>query len=490
MDRAFSAAENDLRWRCAREGVYALYHEMEQKDAHLFSVLQTRRNALLACAWKVVPAAASTADTRAAATVEQVLRAIPNLQAVLYHLLDAQAKGYALAEIVWASNARTGAVWIESIVPRQQCNFAFDAEGELYLLEALGGTGSSDRGSGSASPGADGIDPKKLLPRPGELQIMTQSARRMPARKFLRLSFQGTTCSPYGSGLCEKAYWYYWFKRNNVRYWSSYNERSATPTAVAKHSSGTDQREIDELKQLVGETGQRTGIVLTQDSSVEYLQAQGGSTGETFRALADWCNDEISKVVLGQTLTTSEGRRSGSLALGTVHERVRRDYLAADARALGEMLTEQLSRWVTDFNFGTDVDAPRVVFDFADPAEFATDLQVDRELVKMGVSLPRGYFYEKYRRPAPSSGERELRYDDANLYQYHLMFGVLTINEVRATLGLEPVAWGDHPPQAASTGRPDSAAGMQRGRPQSDQHDGDLADDDGADEAKRDRHQR
>jgi hypothetical protein len=205
--------------------------------------------------------------------------------------------------------------------------------------------------------------------------------------------------------------------------------------------------------------------------------------------MADWCNDEISKVVLGQTLTTSEGRRSGSLALANVHDRVRRDYLAADARMLGELLTNQLSRWVTDFNFGTDVEAPRVVFDTADAAEFADELGVDRELVKMGVSLPQAYFYEKYRRPMPDAGQRALRYDDANLYQYHLMFGVLTINEVRATLGLEPVPWGDHPPQPSSTAQSGGMA-SQRGRPSSDRSDGDQQENDGADEARRDRQAR
>ena len=34
---------------------------------------------------------------------------------------------------------------------------------------------------------------------------------------------------------------------------------------------------------------------------------------------------------------------------------------------------------------------------------------------------------------------------DSNLYRYHLQFGVLTINEVRAKLGLAPVAWGERP---------------------------------------------
>jgi hypothetical protein len=128
------------------------------------------------------------------------------------------------------------------------------------------------------------------------------------------------------------------------------------------------------------------------------------------------------------------------------------------------------------------------VFDCADSEDFAADLEVDRELVKMGVSLPASYFYEKYRRPQPKVNERALRYDDANLYQYHLMFGVLTINEVRASLGLEPVPWGDHPPQPSSTGAETGLmASLRPTRARSDRSDGDQQEQNGEDEAKRDR---
>ena len=67
----------------------------------------------------------------------------------------------------------------------------------------------------------------------------------------------------------------------------------------------------------------------------------------------------------------------------------------------------------------------------------------------MGVSLPESYFYEKYGRPAPAADQRRLEHDDSNVYHYHLQYGVLTINEVRAKLGLPPVAWGDRPTSPA-----------------------------------------
>lgn len=478
-DTAFESAATDWRWRSAHGGIYALYQEMEDKDGHLFSVLQTRKNALLACAWKVAPADESSASRRAAVAVEQALGAIPNLHNALFHLLDALAKGFAVAEILWQTDPNTGAVWPESIAGRPQADFAFDQQGALWLLEPAGCAREFSI--------PDQRDPHTLLPRPGESRVMAQGARRMPDRKFLHFAFQGSSCSPYGAGLCANAYWYYWFKKNNLRFWAIYNEKFGAPTAIARYNAATSDEELRKLEELVRSLQSDSGFVVPEGVALELLEARRSGAGDTYRTLADWCNDELSKIVLGQTLTTSEGRRSGSLALATVHDNVRRDYLAADARALGEMLTNQLARWITDFNLGTDVRAPRVVFDCADPAEFAAELDVDRELVKMGVSLPASYFYERYRRPQPAAGQRALRYDDANLYQYHLMFGVLTINEVRATLGMAPVPWGDHPPQPASTTDADALMGTWRGRSRSDKTDGDQQEQDGTDEARRDR---
>lgn len=427
-------------WNCrGAQDVFAVFQEMEDRDPHLFSVLQTRKNALLACGTKVLPADDSPAAQEAARTVEQVLARTRDLPASLYHLLDALSKGFAVAEVLWRVDGESGRVEIDVIRGRYQGDFAFDTEGALWLLGERANT---------ALPAARGEHrAAALIPRPGETQVWGREMRRMPPRKFLHFAFQGNTCTPYGAALCAKVYWYCWYKRQNLQTWSLYNERFGAPATVGRYPVGTSDEERLLLQDIVDNLQRESGAILPENLSIEYLEAKRGGNATSYRELADWCNDEISKAVLGQTLTAGEGRRSGSLALAEVHDRVRRDYLAADSRALGEVLGGQLARWITDFNHGPHVPAPHVVFDCDDHSNAHAELQVDRELVKMGVSLPARYFYEKYRRPQPGEHERVLRYDDANLYQYHLLFGVLTINEVRATLGLPPVAWGDTPPR-------------------------------------------
>ena len=434
-------------WRGLAGGAYGLFREMEENDAHLHAVLQTRKNSLLACSHHLVPADESPTAAALARDLEMQLRVVEGFDAALFALLDAFARGWAVAEIIW-DTPRNGAPRVAALIPRRPERFAFDASGALVLLDAdLAPT---------QAPHANSASALRLLPRPGEFSVpYSRGARPMPARKFITFAFQGSPANPYGTPLCGRAWWLYWLKRRGVAQWASFNERFGAPTAVARYSPATSAEEIEHLREALASLQRDAGLIIPDGVGLELLEPRAGGAAGTYRDFADWCNDELSKVVLGQTLTTGEGRRSGSLALGQVHERVRNEYLAADAAALAAALSSQLLRWMTDFTAGPATAAPRMVFDTTDPAEFRAQLELDRELVKLGVALPERYFYDTYRRTQPAPGERGMRYDDANLYQYHLQYGVLTVNEVRASLGLAPVAWGDRSTRADASAESD-----------------------------------
>ncbi len=453
-------------------GLATLFQEMEDKDAHLFAALQTRKNALAGCGWKVAPASDTERGRTVAREVEALLAAVPDLPAAVFALLDALAKGYAVAEVMWRRDGRTGRVGVESVRPRWPGRFALDAQGAWWLTDSPPGTGSREVAGRRRGP--DVPAGTALLPRPGEAMVWAPRPLRLPARKFLSFTFQPGAASPYGTPLCAKAFWYWWFKRGNLAAWSLFNDKFGSPTAVVRYKAGTPAEDLERLTAMVEGLRTDAGVVLPEGVALEFLEARRAGAGSTYRELADWCNDEISKVVLGQTLTSGEGRRSGSLALGQVHDRVRHEYLAADARALAAALNAQLVRWLVDFNFGVSEPAPRLAFEADDPAAFRDELALDQELVRMGVALPARYFHEKYRRPAPAPGERALHFDDANLYQYHLQYGVLTVNEVRAELGLAPVAWGDVPTRAPQGGaavpaREGDAGAVAEGREEADE---------------------
>src|SRR5690606_29042671 len=107
------------------------------------------------------------------------------------------------------------------------------------------------------------------------------------------------------------------------------------------------------------------------------------------------------------------------------------------------VLNDGLVAWLCELNLDANTPRPRFHIDSALPDDLNARIDVDRALLGLGVPLPLSYFHRQYGRPSPAENDEPLRFDDANFYQYHLQFGVLTVNEVRERLGLPPVAWGD-----------------------------------------------
>lgn len=417
-----------------RAGLYQLFNEMEDKDGHLFSVLQTRKNGVLSRPRSVAPATQDAQGREVARFVEEALAAIPDFDGALLRLLDALGKGLAVAEVMW--KRRDGRLVIDAIRSRAQGRFVFGDDGRLALDDSPGAL----VGMGESSP--------------------------VPPRKFLSLVFGARNECPYGQGLCEKAYWYYWFKKNNLKFWVAFNERFGSPTVVARYRPGATDEERDRLLEVIDSVRHDAGVAIPESVAIELLEAQRSGSADTYRELADWCNDEMSKIVLGQTLTTTEGRRSGSLALAQVHDAVRNEYIESDARALMAVVNEQLIRWLVDFNFGEGVAAPRWTIDTSKDEDLAEQMSVDERMIRLGVPLSPEYFYRRYGRSAPETDDSQLRFDDENLFQYHLQYGVLTINEARERLGLEPVEWGNVPTKkhdAPPTGKGQQERGPEEG---------------------------
>lgn len=414
----------------SQASVYELFAEMEQKDGHLFSVLQTRIQGLLGLGRRVVPGGRTERDQRAAELVGELWGAIPRPGALLRALLDAVAKGFAAVELVWDYDGQ-GRMTVKDWVAHPQEYFAFGNDGELLLL----------------CPPFRGESPDvnaSVLP-PGRAVATAASLRPAPDRKFLLCRFGADARNRYGRGLCLHAYWYYWFKKNTVKFWAVYNERFGSPLAVAKTAAGTPDDERERLLETLRALQADTGVVVPETVTLSLLEsARPGAA--PFREFADWCNDEMSKVVLGATLTSGEGRRSGSMSLGSIHDAVRRDLLQADARLLEEAVGVLL-QWLVDMNM-PGAAAPRFAIDTAQPSNLREQAEVDRILLSLGVPLSLPELHERYGRRVPAGIEESLRYDDSNLFSYHLRYGVLTVNEARARLGLGPVEWGTRPVSA------------------------------------------
>jgi phage gp29-like protein len=132
--------------------------------------------------------------------------------------------------------------------------------------------------------------------------------------------------------------------------------------------------------------------VIPDDSSVEIQEANKSSSAEVFEKLIDKMNSEISKAILGQTLTTEIGS-TGSYAASNTHMAVRQDIIDADKK-LVEKTINQLIQWIYEINFA-NAEIPK--FELFEPEDVDLTLaQRDKILSESGVKFTKEYFIKAY----------------------------------------------------------------------------------------------
>lgn len=366
LGRALRNPDRVLRTEGSREQ-QDLYARNEE-DLHLFSVLQTRYLAVTGREWEVQPASDAPRDIEIADFVKQTFLAA-NFDACRLNLLRAVHRGYAIVEVMWQVTD-AGQVTIDRFIPRAQRRFVFQEDGVLRLL---------DRGAPM-----DGIE--------------------VPLQKFLVHTSDDEEGTRYGSALGKRTHWMIWFKRNGLKFWMIFSDKFGSPTVVGKYRAGEDKAQQDLLLEAIETIQQDTGIAIPETMQIELLEAQRAGSLANYEALLNWLDAQISKGVLGQTLTTEQGN-VGSQALGSVHNDVRLEIAKADADALAESINKQLVRWLVDWNFPGVTEYPSYYTIFADEDDLNQQSQIDSRLVTLGVQIPQRYFYERYAIPEPMENE-------------------------------------------------------------------------------------
>ena len=349
------------------------YYDEIARDPHVAAVFQTRVLAVLGCARAIHPASDTRADAKIAEFVtwnfEEHLKRRGGLDAIAEQILRSTLKnGYGAQEIMWDPQHARGVV-VDDVRDRDPERFLLRPDGD-YL----------------------------------KAHIWDVDGAPLPPRKFIFSANQPEYENRYGTSLLSAVHWYVWFKRNGFKFWLIFLEKFGTPTVLGHYPLGANDEEQRRLQAALESIQSRTSITVPEGFRAELLEAARAGATDGYLQLVTVCDQQISKAILGQTLTTQEGASSGSYALGKVHADVRGDILIADGKWLDRVLNWTLIPWLVDYNYAVDA-YPYIVTETQPSADLAAEAAIDEKLVNMGVRLPQSYFYTKYNRPEPQDGE-------------------------------------------------------------------------------------
>jgi phage gp29-like protein len=334
-------------------GDYRAYEQVRSDD-QVKAVLEQRRLAVVSCEWEVLPGGTSALDKMAAEFLTEQLKNI-RWDAVTDRMLNGVFYGFGVAECLYA---RDGArVVLDNVKVRKQRRFRFDARGRLKLL---------------------------TMQSPlGEL---------VPERKFWTFATGADNDDePYGLGLAHWLYWPVFFKRNGIKFWLMFLEKLGGPTAIGKYPSGASPDEKKKLLAALAAIQTDSAIIIPEGMTAELLEATRSATPD-YATLLDKMNAAISKVVVGQTMTTDDG---SSQSQAEVHMDVRQDLVKADADLINESFNMGPARWLTEWNFpGARV--PSVWRRIEDEPDLKPQAERDKLIYDMGFKPTLAYINETY----------------------------------------------------------------------------------------------
>ena len=355
-----------------------LAEEMEEKDLHYLAVLGTRKNAVAQLDLIVRAASSGAEDQRAAAMVREMICEGPiQLDSVLFDVLDAVGKGFSATEIMWDTSGRE---WFPAQLKwRDPRWFAFDwISGEEILVRTLKGEIIPVEGDAAATQpthfGGEGI----LSSLRGGIGIQPMTAPLAPY-KFVTHFAKAKAGLPIRGGLARAAGWSYLFKNYILKDWVTFAEVFGQPLRVGKYHPGASEKDKQALLSAVSRIGTDAAAIMPESMVIEFTEAHQNGGSELYQNFCQYLDAQVSKAVLGQTLTTEMPPSGGSRAAAQVHEGVRRDIMNADARRLAATLARDLVRPIVELNMGPQRQYPKIELGLPDDS----DVKVFAEIVAM-----------------------------------------------------------------------------------------------------------
>jgi phage gp29-like protein len=349
-----------------------LFEEMEEKDAHLASVLQTRKLAVAGLDWEVVAVSEEEEDRKVAELVREALAGIENFDDAVVDLLDAIGKGFSVSEIMW--ELAEGRIWPKEIKWRHQKKFTFLAP----LLDKGG------------APKTGVVDFPRLI-----TDAQPVYGEDLTPNKFIVHRYRSRSGMASRGGVLRPCAYMYLFKNYTVKDWVIFNERFAMPMRVGKFSASTSEADRKVLRNAVFNLGSDAAAVISDSTVIELLEQSGRSeSGGLYERLCEFCDRSVSKAVLGQTLTSEQAQ--GTYATAKVHQTVRQDLLEADAKALAKTIQMQLVRPLVEYNFGPGKGLPAFRFHYREGEDLKVLAETFNVLASLGMEIPKAYLHKRF----------------------------------------------------------------------------------------------
>jgi len=208
--------------------------------------------------------------------------------------------------------------------------------------------------------------------------------------------------NPKNLGKILAACQYVIYKRGNFGDWAQFAELFGMPFRKGTYN-GYDEVARQKLVQALDEMGSAAYCVIPEGTNIEIPQNYGNAgSNAVYKELRNACNEEISTIIVGQTLTMTQGDK-GARSLGEVHKDVEDAIYLNDRKFILKVLNNKLKPLL--IKHGYPVGNGKFVYPEQENIAKQDRLKMDLDIAKQ-VPVSDEYFYETYGVPKPDNYEQ------------------------------------------------------------------------------------
>lgn len=310
----FRSAENG-----STDDLFALYRDILISNSHLQGQLATRKRAVLGDILALHPFDKKSAADKAAVDLTWPITRNLTWFDACNHLLDSTLWPVSVVEKVFRPGGARGQSYaLAKLVPVPHDLLDF-REGRLRIKD------TDEQG------------------RP-----LSTCHDADPSRYIIHRGHMLTTADHWGGPFRSLVVW--WLLASMDRdWWARFLDRYGSPFTVGKVPQGDDESRsiLERAFSLATKLG---GLVVSQETEVEIKAAAVSDSGQAYETFHKICNEEISKLILGQTLSADAKATGMGSGVADAQEGVRDDIRQFDAQRLGFTLSTQLAEQLLRIN--------------------------------------------------------------------------------------------------------------------------------------------
>lgn len=177
-------------------------------------------------------------------------------------------------------------------------------------------------------------------------------------------------------------------KKNMLAFWDQFGEMFGMPIRIGKTST-RDPKEVDRMESMLKEMGAAPWGLFDDNTEIEVVETTRGDAFNVYDKRIERANSEMSKGVIGQTMTIEDG---SSLSQSETHLKVFENIVDSDADIIRDLVNDELLPRMLMHGF--PVQGFR--FDWDESIDYTPEQQVARERMMLEYfEIDEKYFIEK-----------------------------------------------------------------------------------------------